>query len=132
MNKIVTTLEAARKLIEKEENWGRGYYGTDKDGEVLTVDHGMACEFGNPQNEVVPDCFCGMGAACYASPDTDTFLDTGKVLVKAIELVIPGDSRVRRGEGMDGFYKFNDDERTSHAEVLAVYDKAIELAKEAS
>lgn len=127
MNKIVTTLEAARKLIEKKENWGRGFYGTGKGGEILVVDPGTAHEMDHPENKVVPDCFCGIGAACYAASDTLNFGAAAIKLVHAALQIAP--DRIY-GYNTENFYDFNDDPKTTHAEVLAVYDKAIELAKE--
>jgi hypothetical protein len=96
-------LRAARALIEDPKHWTQGSYGLDSSG------HGVSTR---RINEAV--CFCSWGALVRVGID-----------------VIGGRSAEERyldmGMGNRGVGNFNDTH--THAEVLAAFDKAIELAE---
>jgi len=98
----MTTLEilrGMRELLAVPERWTREYYALDKDG-----------EFCGPRSDGAI-CWCILGAAEVAGAGLAPQIDA------AMKVLYPlmGDSVV----------VFN--EQASHAEVLAVLDKAIEL-----
>lgn len=104
---IAEILEAAKAKIANPENWTQGYYAKDENGDEL---------LGNEPDAV---CFCGYGAI---EAVTDT-VHMGKGWPKEAEDAL--DAAAGKN-----FPCFND-ERT-HAEVLAVFDKAIAAAKAAN
>lgn len=95
----MTTLEvlrAARALVDTPEKWTQGVYATDSDGNTV------------PPEDDDAVCFCLSGALWHADPDGPW---------GAYEAV---GVAVRRN-----VIAFNDDEATTHADVLAGLDRAI-------
>jgi len=102
---VTENLIAAKKLIEKEENWTTGHYAVDDHGYDCTVLHKGATRF------------CSIGAVGRITGGNDCEKELA-MLTKAV-LEIP-----------DGYaiHIFND--ARTHAEVMAVWDRAIALSKE--
>lgn len=97
---VVDVLVAARKLIEKPENWTTCVLSRDVDGAPVSAFATRAF------------CWCSIGAIIRAEGRGH---ESGActLLAKAI--------------GTDDITEFNDSH--AHPEVLAAFDKAIELAK---
>lgn len=97
-------LVAARKKIEDPANWIKGRYAADANGEKCLSHSAEACKF------------CALGAlfsteaGYFNEPSVDILYEASHEL------------------GFDGVTEMNDDERTDHPKVMALYDKAIELA----
>lgn len=105
----MNTLEvliAARKLIEKPENWTQGVLARDIDGEAVYVYNSRAI------------CFCSMGAL-YCAVGEDDYLKTD--IIDDVAAIL---SSIAQDDTVAGF---NDNH--THAEVLALFDKAIEMEK---
>lgn len=115
----VDILRAARKLIEKEENWTRVAYARDKNSEPVRY---------NDQDAV---CFCFVGAV-YRAAKSD-FDETGLVQkAKAIGFFV----QARYDElypatvySVSQFHAHVINDTLPHARVLANIDKAITLAE---
>ena len=106
----ITILRDARKLIERPENWARGDYAFDR--------HGALCAPTDP-NAV---CWCLLGAVeCAAKRFSHARCDSVTEFL---------------GEICDPKYEccgdFNDHEDTTHADVIAFLDGAIELLQTAN
>lgn len=99
-------LREARELIADEENWAQGWYAYDEGGERLNPDKPAAKR-------------CAAGAVCYVEgvpPSRSTALGLLGAVIKDDENWCK--ARV---------FIFNDTH--SHAEVLELFDRAIELAE---
>lgn len=101
----VEILKAARAKIAKPENWRKGGYAADA--------HGRTCSFDDP--EAV--CFCAEGALFSAVRD-DSRLNNAYELVRA---ALP--------TKVTFLPAFNDAETTAHADILALFDRAIAAAE---
>lgn len=110
MKPVKDILAEARKLIEKPENWCQGHYALSDDGADISWSDDSACRR------------CADGALMYVTRDqTEAEEDEGYwAALKAIEAAI-GDK-----SGVKGITVFND--KHTHAEVLAAFDRAIEIA----
>ena len=109
MNKIRDTLIAARALIEDEERWTKGAMARDKNG--------APCESGG-----TPVCWCASGAIMMCELKKRS-ADSEGAMRYLREALPPW--------AMRNVPQFNDNSHTTHAEVLAAFDKAIDLAKDA-
>jgi len=89
----------ARKLIENPECWTQGVFACDEDGFVTDIEEGV--------------CFCSMGAIIRA--DGGLGNESYIAAFGAMQSVIGNSTSISR---------FNDTH--THAEVLAMFDKAIE------
>ncbi len=108
-------LIAARKLIEKEENWLQGIDAKTADGNMCSATHPAA------------RMFCASGALAnvcnYYYHETRK---AGRFLNKAAGTPDEGANEI-----VGCPYIIYNDSHT-HAEVLAMFDRAIELAKEST
>jgi hypothetical protein len=98
---MTTTREiliAARAKIERPECWTKGKYARDKDGESVTP---------NSRSAV---CWCAIGAVHAAYPS-----DAERTLIR-LSWFVP-----TKG----GISTYNDYPETTHADILALYDRAI-------
>lgn len=102
-------LRAARERITPKEAWTQGRLSD-------LVPFGYA----PPEDFEGSTCFCAMGALMYEAPDRAAFEEASDLFGVAN----------RDEAGRRGFANFND--AHSHAEVLAGFDKAIELAEAGS
>ena len=100
--KVVEVLVKARQILSKEENWTRGNYARDADGEPVYFDSSKAV------------CFCSIGAV--AASALPKLPGQYVVALEALEMVV---------EPMP-IIAFNDAESTSHKDVMAMFDLAIE------
>lgn len=95
--KTLDVLKAAKQLISTPERWTAGSYARDKSGvPVLSVSTKAAC-------------WCAIGACAAVEPDVLTGA------FEALKSVVPGNS----------ISKFNDHPSTTHADVMAAFDRAI-------
>lgn len=97
----VEVLIAARELISVPERWTQGKYWRDKNGEYLPGDS-------------TPICWCAWGAVRHCGDYPNIQL--------ALSFLI-------RAANVGGIADWNDAACRTHAEVLAAFDKAIELAR---
>ncbi len=98
-------LIAARALIAQPENWTKGAFALTSTGSL-----------GRPGHEE-STCFCVAGAILHTQPSTSV-----RQILKLIEKVLPGE--------FESVPDFNDDPHTTHADVLAAFDRAIESLDE--
>ncbi len=105
---VLTTLRAARKLIEHEENWTTEVYARDKLGETVSFTDDQAC------------CWCASGAV-YA---IDDYWDEHNDALEEL--------RISCNECYGDRYiaAFNDNH--THAEVLALFDITIARLEKAA
>ena len=105
MTQVVKLLKDARNLIAKRENWTQDNFAKTADGNGVY----------SKSDEAV--CWCSLGALTWVSlPDED------KQVRKLAKLLLR--------KAMDSPIAIFNDSHT-HEEVLAAWDKAIELAKAA-
>ena len=105
MTQVVKLLEDARNLIAKRESWTQDDFGKTADGNGVY----------SKSDEAV--CWCSLGALTRLSPS-----DEDKQVRKLAKLFLR--------KAMDSSIVVFNDSHT-HEEVLAAWDKAIELAKAA-
>ena len=99
-------LIAAKALIDEPGKWTQGAAARDANGRAIEAEE--------PYSAAV--CFCSIGALDASTQDCFTaFIDGKRFLKKAISL-------------RDVVY-FNDTHTHTHAEVMQMWDRAIELAK---
>lgn len=105
----VAVLKAARAKIDKSEAWTKGALALDTAGEHTHPRDHDACKW----------CLVG---AVEASSDHDS---------EWFPALLPVTNAMRDlNAGRPGYYgEFNDHSATTHADVLAVLDRAIELAE---
>ena len=103
----VEILEKARDLISDPERWAKGYYAHDKDGDYVPPRDGNACKW------------CAAGATIVVSPDDDN--DDSRHALALLQKALPS--------GFLFATNYNDRPTTTHADILALFDRAIELAK---
>jgi hypothetical protein len=106
MSDVVKILEAARKVIETPEKWTKGFFAQTSEGVNCYTDSPHAV------------CFCASGAVQKA------WLENGAGVYEARAIL---SSIVSNYKG--GIPEFNDALETTHADVLEVFDTAIEVAK---
>lgn len=104
MTQVVKLLQDARNLISKPENWTQADFAKTADGSGVDSNNDKAV------------CWCSLGAINKVSPpiDDNQARKRAKLLLR---------------KAMGGAIAIFNDSHT-HAEVLAAWDKAIELAKE--
>lgn len=115
MNKV-EVLTQARALIEKPENWIKGAYFYDpEDSEV---------------DFVSAKCFCTLGAVGATLVEDPRLYIMDKEIMRLLARAVqaPGASDTDESTVI----AFNDDPFTTHEDVLGMFDRAIELAKEES
>lgn len=99
-------LKAAKALIDTPEKWTKGAFARDRDGDdVYETDGDTAV------------CWCAVGAinkafGCHA----------GLTVVQALYAALPADFQL--------VASFNDHPDTTHADVMALFDRAIAEASE--
>ena len=101
----VHALIAARALIADPVNWTKEVFARTSDGSAVTLDGPNAT------------CFCAWGAVLRAS----FILETDTISVyDALQAQMPGPDRA-----YISIPDFNDAETTTHADVLALFDRTI-------
>lgn len=101
---VADVLRAGLALIEDPEHWATGAFARDA--------RGLSCGADTPQAV----CWCSYGALDRAGGPTDERFEAARVLKTVI--------------GSEALSHFNDTH--THAEVVAVWRKAIELAEAAA
>ena len=123
-NAVVLNLEMAKEKIILKDNWVKGSYATNIHGEAVD------------STDVTATCFCAFGAIELVSAKPHQMLSTRQIseepeykfLDKAATSVY-GDYDVEEyGNTAAGY---NDAPTTTHADILALFDAAIVLAKAA-
>jgi hypothetical protein len=121
-------LKAARKRIEAEDKWTQFAWAVNEEGHALGYDELQqgACKF------------CAQGAMRYETDDAASRENASSFLVKAIRELHPdfqlsdacGDAEaiVVCEDAEAIVIAFNDSDWGQHENVLAVFDRAIELA----
>lgn len=99
-------LRAARKLIERPENWTRGADARDVDGTPVWAAHG----------DVEPVCWCSTGALMRVT-ETGPEYHSGRGFLE--QVISP----------WRFIPQWNDAGNRTHPEVLAAFDRAIALAE---
>ena len=107
-SEAVTVLLAARALIEREANWTKGPFAADATGRDVDPLSQEAC------------MFCVAGALKRAGENADFM--AGYDAREAIRDAVP--AVFERMHVM-----FNEDQHTTHADVLALFDRAIAAAE---
>jgi hypothetical protein len=103
--KISEVLEQAKALISTPAKWTKGQYA--KDG------RGHAAGDGKGQT---PVCWCAVGAVQVAAENDQQAEQAWRVLYAALHYE-------------RSVVAFNDDETTTHADVMRMFDDAIAMAK---
>jgi hypothetical protein len=103
---VLDLLTRAQNLIRDPNNWTQDFIARDK--------------IGRPVNVTDPDavCFCSLGALARAEPDPEARAKAKIYLHDAVDHLTGG----------WGIATFNDREGRTHEEVMAMWDKARELA----
>ncbi|HAK63408.1 MAG TPA: hypothetical protein DCO82_09245 [Alphaproteobacteria bacterium] len=104
---VVETLLKARALLA-EGKWCKGSYAVDRDG--------VECDVRGPSAVA----WCALGAIWKFEPDLSRQVDVEEYL----KMVIPRAQRIFLGVPI-----LNDAPETTLADVLALYDRAIEMAE---
>lgn len=97
----------ARELISDPERWTQGVNARNRAGGLTS-----------PENDAAV-CWCGIGALCRVAGDDDLHWAKAVVFLH----------KTAREAGFKDFPDFND--TSTHAEVLAAFDRAIEAARNA-
>lgn len=101
MNKTVEAFEKVEALLAKPEAWAKGQYARDRNGYECSATNDKAV------------CWCIEGAA---------------MRVHSHASVIPLMDGVGESRGYDGVVDFNDDPKTTHADILAFLAECKEQA----
>lgn len=110
MKSTVDILREAREFLSDETHWLRdGNYARDADGEPLDPDS-------RDEFERAATC-CAIGACMFAAK---TYKDSASGFLR---------KALRRQHGSTEVASWNDEQAT-HPELLALFDKAIELAEQ--
>lgn len=107
----IEVLEAAKKIIE-DNTWIKFHFAKDDDGNAVETNHSSAT------------CFCAVGALSRAAgDDTTIYLSAIDIMNKAVN------DLTRKTPTWTSQY--NDHVANSKEDIYKLFDKAIELAKEA-
>lgn len=98
---VIDLLKRARERISAPERWTKGGYAKDAKGFSVAPDAPEAV------------CWCASGAVKAESPDGDELYD----IRGALSLHISGIT--------NGIPRFNDAPSTTHADILALFDRTI-------
>lgn len=112
---VVKVLTEARQIISAPRNWTKGHW--------RVYDEDKFCPASEEEAYLVSDKFCSLGAIYRRNPNK--IGEIYEPAVEALASVVPHrfyDSHDKRAT----VFSFNDSASTSHEEVLAAFDKAIE------
>src|SRR5690242_2932574 len=98
-------LTQAKKLIDRPDSWTKDHFSLDKDGGDVS-----------PRNPKAA-CWCVLGALMRVSGNSATLLEAEELFRKAI--------------GRNSTAKWQDERDVTHNDVMAAFDRAIELARNA-
>lgn len=108
---LAKDLRAAKALIDTPDKWTKGVWARDADGADVSVDDVSAAV-----------CFCSFGA-CKMAVGFDNCVDD---MMLALGGAIP------EGSAAVSTPSFNDHPDTTHADVMALFDRAIAAAEDAA
>jgi hypothetical protein len=109
-------LREARALIDTPEKWAKGYYAFGPDGSTRDIEDPEACRF------------CVRGALFRIESRFGYMVEAEAS--KAIYKAVPDAVRIPADEiGNNAVVVFNDHPETTHAEILALFDRAIAAAE---
>jgi hypothetical protein len=118
---LVDDLKAAKAVISDPKNWIKGEMAkaSRKD------------RYGIHANNPSANCFCALGAVHLAIPSYEPIEKLRRKLVKhylekAVVAIAP---RMKMSIWGGKIPQFNDNPRTTHAKVMGLFDKAIEMAE---
>lgn len=106
-------LSAAKALIADEQHWTKGAMARDKDGALIA----------NPVNKEAV-CWCSQGAIIKAYGDAGFHFTDILIGIDLMETVIKSNTDFMN------VIAFNDVGGRTHSEVLEMFDRTIEAAKE--
>lgn len=114
-------LELAKAEITSSDNWTKDYFARDESGKPIDVLDHRACKF------------CTMGAVHKALQRrvNDGIIERGRFATTArLFRLLEKSIGVYENDIGQGVASFNDSEDTRHDDVMAVFDLAIEAAKQ--
>lgn len=109
MTHLADDLKAARKLIERPECWTKGQAAKDVFGLVAYGEFDRAV------------CWCAVGAV---DRICGRYLKRFNTAIAALKVQMPADPGLHQN-----IFRFNDDPATTHADILALFDRAIAAAE---
>lgn len=108
----VETLTKVRELLASPERWTQGFFARDSAGTI--------CNFADANAA----CWCLSGALARVLPeDTDEHEERYDAAGEYLQAALPERSRTA------GYIAWQDKPQRTHAEVLALVDRAIEIAR---
>lgn len=115
MNSVLELMIEAKALIEDESKWTKGYYAHDSEGSLR--------EALDPQAV----CFCSVGALIKVAGGYDY---PQSLQIDRAEAVLSDCVKISTdGWGQD-IVEFNDAKDNTHQDVMAVWDKAIQMERD--
>ena len=111
--RILDTLRGARGLIYDSDHWLQEIMARDAIGDCVDPADMNACEF------------CAVGAI-YASCWNADLGHDGERVLDALRDFLPREYRSRDCDSENAIFAFNDNAATTHAEVVKVFDAAID------
>lgn len=121
----VALFELAKSIIADPAKWHKGTYCTDEDW-YHDVHYGRRIKLNAVDDIPAAVCFCGIGALSVAADIIGQGNIPYRAFVATAGVLKPGDYPT-----ISAFAEFNDNPETTHADVMAAFDKAIEAAKTA-
>lgn len=98
-------LKQAKRLIDTPSKWGKGKYYDIRDGKK---------------------CYCAMGAIMVTAPDSYAQKERALIALTAATGAPPRTIRFSSMASSGVIIAFNDDEKTTHKDVMDLFDRAIE------
>jgi hypothetical protein len=115
---VITNLKKARKILANPKRWTKGALFRTKGGNV-GLDHDWFSSSA-PKDAYM---FCALGAITKANGEGQ--FQAQQTLARAISMLFYKRERL----SADRVYRFNDKKSTTHDQILAAFDKALELAQ---
>jgi hypothetical protein len=111
MKPVLKLLRDAKKKIGTPETWCKGYFAKDDEGYNVNSLHNKAVRW------------CSIGAINFCSYDGEDTVRACKYLAQSLYTVL---------DTYMGIQSFNDDENTTHKDVMQAFNRAIKLAQKES
>ena len=115
MKTALQLLEEAKATIQDSKRWTQNAFARDKDNNKVSSRTPTAV------------CWCSLGALNRIQDTGGEYLKAVQLLTKAVQLLTKAVQLLTKAAGTE-VAEYNDS--STHEEVLAMWDKAIELAKE--
>ena len=120
----VELFELAKSIIADPAKWHKGDYCTN-DVWYANVHYDRAINLKTVDDIPADACFCGIGALSVAAD----IMGQGDNIPYRAFISGAGVSKSDDYPSISTFARFNDDPHTTHADVMAAFDKAITVAK---